>query len=265
MEFEFFTGGPNSKLDSFVKTFGLTNENLEFVDFLQSDYCKEILQIHIKTGNIYFNDTDTNESIFDFMKNQENTSKGLINTDLKFDGTYKNYFQWILNEFEAQEKTKYDFFSFQITKYLVYRFNDYQNSIGESLIKIRHSVVTDNYLAAEEVQSQNWQYLIERVIEVCKSKEAVTSIEPTEQFLLTTVENVTIAKKTYNIFFNIIQRNFNLTIRKISVDEQNRIKEDLLSKNYWWEHALTDLDLGLPFLIILEDFLDQIISLMFHM
>ena len=155
MEFEFFTGGPNSKFDSFVKTFGLTNENLEFVDFLQSDYCKEILQTHIKTGNIYFNDTDTNESIFDFMKNQENTSKGLINTDLKFDGTYKNYFQWILNEFEAQEKTKYDFFSFQITKYLVYRFNDYQNSIGESLIKIRHSVVTDNYLAAEEVQNQN--------------------------------------------------------------------------------------------------------------
>ena len=155
MEFEFFTGGPNSKFDSFVKIYGLTNENLEFVDFLQSDYCKEILQIHIKTGNIYFNDTDTNESIFDFMKNQENTSKGLINTDLKFDGTYKNYFQWILNEFEAQEKTKYDFFSFQITKYLVYRFNDYQNSIGESLIKIRHSVVTDNFLAAEEVQNQN--------------------------------------------------------------------------------------------------------------
>ena len=47
----------------------LTNENLEFVDFLQSDYCKEILQsndlkIHIEMGNIYFNDTDTNESIF---------------------------------------------------------------------------------------------------------------------------------------------------------------------------------------------------------
>ena len=82
---------------------------------------------------------------------------------------------------------------------------------------------------------------------------------------MTTVENVTIAKKAYETFFNINQRNFNLTIRRISVDEQNRIKEDLLSKNYWWEHALTDLDLGLPFLIILENFLDQIISLMFHM
>ena len=140
-KFEFYTSGQNSKFDSFVKKYGLTNENLEFVEFLQSDYCKEMqsndLKIHIETGNIYYNDTDTNESIFGFMKNQQNNSKGLINTDLKFDGTYKNYFQWILNEFEAQEKTRYDLFAFQNTKYLAYRFNDYQNSIGEALIKIR--------------------------------------------------------------------------------------------------------------------------------
>ena len=155
-EFEFFTGGVNPKFDSFVKRYGLTNENIQFVDFLQSDYCKEILQsndlkIHVETGNIYYNYTDTNESIFDFMKNQQNTSKGIINTDLKFNGTYKNYFQWILNGFEGQEKTRYDLFSFKNTKYLAYRFNDFQNSIGELLIRIRHSPVTDNYLAAEEI------------------------------------------------------------------------------------------------------------------
>ena len=74
-EFEFFTGGRNSKFDSFIKKYGLTNENLEFVVFLQSDYCKEIMQsndlkIHIETGSIYYNDIDTNESIFEFMKNQ---------------------------------------------------------------------------------------------------------------------------------------------------------------------------------------------------
>ena len=71
---EFFTGGRNSKFDSFVKKYGLTNENLKFVDFLQSHYWKEIMQsndlkIHIETGNIYYNDTDTNESIFEFTKN----------------------------------------------------------------------------------------------------------------------------------------------------------------------------------------------------
>ena len=55
--------------------------------------------------------------------------------------------------------------------------------------------MTDNYIAAEEIQNQNWQYFIERIIEVCKSKEVGSSIEPTENFLLTTVENVTLTKK----------------------------------------------------------------------
>ena len=43
-------------------------------------------------------------------------------------------------------------------------------------------MVTDNYIAAEEIQNQKWQYFIERVIEVCKSKEVGNSINPTENF-----------------------------------------------------------------------------------
>ena len=43
-EFEFFNGGTNSKFDSFIKRFGLTTENRQFVNFLQSEYCKEIFQ-----------------------------------------------------------------------------------------------------------------------------------------------------------------------------------------------------------------------------
>ena len=46
---------------------------MQFVNLLQSDYCNKILQsndlkIHIETGNIYYQDTETNKSIFEFMK-----------------------------------------------------------------------------------------------------------------------------------------------------------------------------------------------------
>ena len=97
-------------------------------------------------------------------------------------------------------------------------------------MKIRHSTVTDNYLAAEEIQNQNWQYFIERTIEACESKE---EIKPGEEFLLTAVENTTIAKKSYETFYNIAQKNLYLTIQKISVDEKNKITEDLTNKNFW--------------------------------
>ena len=56
-EFGFFTGGKNQKFDKYIGNFGLSSDNLEFLDFLQSDFCKEILEnndlkIHIETGSI---------------------------------------------------------------------------------------------------------------------------------------------------------------------------------------------------------------------
>ena len=70
--FEFFTGGFNQKFDSFVRKFGLSTENQEFVNFLQWDLYKEILEnnnlkIHIETGNICYKNEDTSELVFEFI------------------------------------------------------------------------------------------------------------------------------------------------------------------------------------------------------
>ena len=174
---------------------------MEFLEFLQRDYCKEILEnndlkIDIETGNIYYKNNDTNESIFEFMKNQQDISKGKSNFDLTYDENSNDYFKWILNGFDAYEKTKLDLLTFKNTKYLLYHFNDLLESSGQPIIKIKHSKVTDDYIAAEEIQNQNWQYFLERVMEVCKSKEIGSTIKKSEYFLLNTVENVTIAKKS---------------------------------------------------------------------
>ena len=161
-EFEFFTGRINQKFDSFFQKFGLSSENLEFLDFQQWDYCKVILEnndlkIHIETGNIYYKNNDTNESIFEFMKNQQDSSKGKINFNLMYDGDYNDYFRWILNGFDAYGKTKLDI----LTKYLLYHFNDLLESTGQRITLIKHIKVTDDYIAAEETQNQNWRYFIE--------------------------------------------------------------------------------------------------------
>ena len=244
-EFEFFNGGENSKFNSFIKRFGLTTENMDFVNFLQSEFCKEILQqndlkIHIETGNIYYDDKDTNESIFEFIQNQQNNSKGIIRKEFKFDGNYKDYFQWILNEFDAQEKTTFDVFSHQNTKFLVYWYNDFRESGGDVLIKIRHTLVTDNCLAAEEIQNQDWQYFNERVIETCKFNNS--TIKPGEEFLLSTIENVTVAKKVYTMVFNKVARNFNLTIPNLAYSRIKDISDDFSIKNYSYRDSLTNLN-----------------------
>ena len=51
---------------------------MEFLNFLQWEICKEILENndlknHIETGNIYYKNNDTNESMFEFMENQQDS------------------------------------------------------------------------------------------------------------------------------------------------------------------------------------------------
>ena len=225
---------------------------MEFLDFLQWDYHKEILEnndlkIHIETGKIYYKNNDTNESIFEFMKNQQDPLKGKINFDLTYDGNYNDYFRWILNGFDTYEKTKLDLLTFKNTKYLLYRFNDLLESSGQPIIKIKHSKVTDDYIATEKIQNQNWQYFLERVIEVCKSKEIGSTIKESEDFLLNTVENVTIAKKYYETFYNVVERNFYPTMSKLSMDKRDKIKDDFLRENFWAENVVTELDCWISF------------------
>ena len=80
------------------------------------------------------------------MKNQQDSSKGKIIFDLTYDGN--DYFRWILNGFEAYEKTKLDLLTFEYTKYLLYCFNDLLESSGQSIIKIKHSKVTDDQVGS---------------------------------------------------------------------------------------------------------------------
>ena len=54
---------------------------------------------------------------------------------------------------------------------MFYRFNDLLNQSGLNSKVVKHGGVTDDYIAAEEIQNQNWQYFIEQVLEVYKDKE----------------------------------------------------------------------------------------------
>ena len=55
------------------------------------------------------------------------------------------------------------------------------------------------------------------------------------------------AKKSYETFYNIIERNFYSTMEKISFDEYTEIKNDLYRENVWAEHVLTQLDCWVAF------------------
>ena len=106
LEFEFFTGGKNKKKIYINRDIGPSSNNLDFLDFLQSNQCKQVLvnnkvKIHIETGNIYYDHQDTNESILDFFFNQQNPITGVINSDFVYGESYADYFNWLIKGFHS--------------------------------------------------------------------------------------------------------------------------------------------------------------------
>ena len=130
-QLDFFEGDKNKEFEDKVKLIGfLSTDSIELLEFLQSDFCQEIiienkLKIHIEIGNIFFNNLDTNESIYGFFQQQENQSKAKINFEFRFTDSYESYFDWLVQGFKGNEDQKYDVLTNEISRYLFYRFNDY--------------------------------------------------------------------------------------------------------------------------------------------
>ena len=125
---------------------------------MQSDQCKQILvnnklKIHIENGNIYHDDQDTNKSILDFFFNLQNPITGVINFDFIYGESYADYFNWLIKGFDSYQKSKLDVLTWKNSKCLFYHYNDILQESNLELKKVKHSVVTDDYIAAEEIQN----------------------------------------------------------------------------------------------------------------
>ena len=75
-----FEGVQNKKFEDKVKLIGLSTDSIEFLEFLQSSFCQELLtenklKIHIESRNIFFNNVDKNESSTVFFINKKISQK----------------------------------------------------------------------------------------------------------------------------------------------------------------------------------------------
>ena len=111
----------------------LSPSNLEFLDFLQI-FIENKLKINTESDNIYYDNTDTNEGILDFIFNQQNPVTGDIPYNFTYGDSYKIYFNWLITGFDSYKKAKLDILRFKNAKYLFYCFN---NFLSESNVQVK--------------------------------------------------------------------------------------------------------------------------------
>ena len=83
------------------------------------------------------------------MITQKDETKKLIVKTISYHQAFENYIKQYLSEFTTGEQEKYNLTSNKNSKYLLYRFNDWIDSIK---IRIRHSSNVNDDVGIKEIQ-----------------------------------------------------------------------------------------------------------------
>ena len=159
-ELEFFNGGENQNFRRNLSALGLSNENSAFVDYLKSEECRDVLErdnigTHTGSGDIFINNQNTGESIYDFLLNQQDKNKKKLPIDFSYNGDYTDYITKYLPSIKEVDDDKFDVITNKNSKYLFHLFNKYLESRNKPKKFIRHSAVTDDNYALKELQNRN--------------------------------------------------------------------------------------------------------------
>ena len=99
-QLKFFEGNSSEKdlvLQKMRKNIGnLSKASLEFLEYLSSDYGKDLLQknklkIHAESGETFHDNINTGENFYNFFSNQEDETKKFVDLNLNLRGDLEYY------------------------------------------------------------------------------------------------------------------------------------------------------------------------------
>ena len=94
--------------------------------------------------------------------------KSKINFEFSFTDSYEDYCNQLVQGFKGNEDQKYDVLTNKNSIYIFYQFNGYLERLLQSIKPVRQSLTTDDDLALEVIQNENWQYFFKHFLQLVK-------------------------------------------------------------------------------------------------
>ena len=241
-QLDFFTGGHNEKCSSRAKNIGLSSNSSNFLDYLGSTRCEDLmisnkLKIHIDSGNIHYDNNDTNESVYDFFQLQGDETKKFIEYEFVYDDTYQQYYDEFLFKINQQDGDRLDVLTNKNSKFLFYHFNDFLTRVNVTPLPVRHSKTTNDDLAIDIIQNENWQYFFERISEACESNRIGDNIDQSNvqesKIIRRSIKNLTMCKEVYREYDNHVAQYFAAMLKTLPSNELEKIRVDLEAHYYF--------------------------------
>ena len=106
----------------------------------------------MENGEIYQDNINTGESLYNFLRAQEDVSKKFLNLDINLSGDLEYYIRVIL---DGATDEKFDVHINSTSKSFFHCFVNFRQSFDLSTFAIRYTQISDDKYALETLQNKN--------------------------------------------------------------------------------------------------------------
>ena len=225
----FFYGGESEGFVNALEFLGISPENREFAAFLLSDLGRKTmtqnkLGIHVDSGDIFYDNHNTEESFSSFLLSQQNEEAAFVPKKSSYSNLFEKYITSFLQNLSIDDQEKFDLLTFKNSKYLFYRLNDFVKVYGNPRHRLLHTRKMKDSVALKKIEDNNKQFLVEKIIHDVGfgNKNQIKS-----EIVETLESNYKVNRRVYQQLYNDIVELFHEYIQSIDLYEQQDMEEDL--------------------------------------
>ena len=98
------------------------------------------LSIYTESGNIFYQNFNTNENFYNFILTRQDDQTVPVPKEIQYHNSFEKYTQNFLPSFSIDDAEKFDFYANKNSKHLLCRFNDYIKMSGGRKQIIKHKL-----------------------------------------------------------------------------------------------------------------------------
>ena len=217
----------------------LNEDNNEFVSFLASDMGQNIMannrvSIHIETGNIFYQHFNTNKNFYSFLLAQQDESMAIIPKRFSYHYSFEKCVKNFLPSFSADDIKKFNLFSNKNSKFLLYKFNDWIESLQSAeKLYIHHTDKLQDSISLKIIEKRDRQFLVEKLIHGIEFNNLYeTLIKKTPAIIDTVEKNYKILRLVYQSLFVDLVDAFIKYIHTLNADEIQQLDDNIKANGY---------------------------------
>ena len=121
------------------------------------------LSTNVKSGDIFYENLNTNEHFYGFLLAQQEETKTFIPKRISDHHNFERCIQQFLPAFSLEESDRFNLITRKNSKILLYKLNDWIESLRAIKFSTESTLTVINSIRLEKIEQKVFQFLIEKI------------------------------------------------------------------------------------------------------